>query len=151
MNEVNRSLRVQLSPLKFNIGYESFNYGSIGESYVPPHPLDQDAESDPVNAKEQTSFEATAGMDLTVDFWQYVYLKYQLQWDAASERKDINHDEYGCKPMHHMDGSEYPLCTGKSVPNEQPYAVGENSTFIYANEGGVDGGPSLMHSLSLGF
>jgi hypothetical protein len=145
---VQRHLRLNLGLFKLNGGYESFSYGSAGKATdVPPHPEDKGAETRPVDPGSKNTFEFTVGADVTVDLYQWFYLKYQIQWDATTERENINHDDYGCKPHSSYIGPEQ-SCTGKEVPNTKPYASGgNNETFVYANEGA----PSVMHSLSVGY
>lgn len=148
---INRQFRVSLA-VNTNWGYEMFNYGSTGGADVPANPSDSGSQSQPISGKEKKTFEFTVGPELKVDFWQWFYVKYQLNWDATTQRTDINHDDYGCKPFLNSAGEVYPVCTGKPVPNETPYAVGKNATFAYANEG-APGKPatSVMQSIVAGF
>lgn len=138
---VNRDFRLQLSVFKANAGTESVSYGSFDQE-------ETEVNGQPTPETTQKSGEFTVGTDVTVDFWQYAYLKYQLQWDATSERKDINHDEYGCKPFYDPDEV---ICKGNPIPNATDQ---QNGVFAYAQEGGLssDGFPrsSLMHSFSAG-
>ncbi|MFA5113753.1 MAG: hypothetical protein WC529_05620 [Candidatus Margulisiibacteriota bacterium] len=150
--DISRQLRLSIAP-KLDIGYETFNYGSAGGSlYVPANPDDPGAESQPVNANDFNTFEAAVGFDVKLDFLQWAYLKYQLAWDGTTQRTDINHDEYGCKPYTEGSGETSAICTGKPVPNETPYAVGAGATFASASEGGpgIDD-PSLMQSVTVGY
>ncbi|MDD5383216.1 MAG: hypothetical protein PHH60_06155 [Candidatus Margulisbacteria bacterium] len=153
VDEVNRQLRISFSPIKLNGGYESFNYGSVDDGTdVPAHPDDAGAESRPVSAKAQKNFEFTVGTDVKVDLFQWAYIKYQIQWDMTAERKDINHDTYGCRPSYDREGNTVPICGGTPVPNETAYAVGNGSTFAYANEGGPElSDLSRLQSVSAGF
>jgi hypothetical protein len=141
ISTVQRDFRLQLSIFKANVGTENVSYGSFDSEET-----EVEGESTPNTTEKEMEF--TVGGDVTVDFWQYVYLKYQIQWDSTSERKDINQDEYGCKPYYVPVEA---VCEGKPIPNATDQ---ENGVFAYANEGGISSDgypqPSLMHSLSLG-
>jgi hypothetical protein len=135
--DIDRSIRLSVSPIKLNVGYESFNYASTsGALYVPANPADAGAESKPVSPGTRNTFEFTAGLDVKLDLMQWAYIKYQLDWDSTSERLEVDENKYNAEP----------------VANQTPYAVGAGSTFAVANEGGPTRfDPSLMHRISVGF
>jgi hypothetical protein len=107
-----RYLRLQLQfPFTLSGGASWFNFRELGEGTltVPPHAEDRGSATVPVNDTWVPALESGMTVDLMVDFWQYVYLRYRFGMVFKSDGVgDDNLD-----------------------PRYQPYSFGENnSTFV---------------------
>lgn len=117
--------RISVAPVFCFIGFQHFNYASLGETrHVPPHPDDQGTVTKPITPKGKNSALVKFGFELTLDFWQKVFLNYQF---APLENEPVPSSIEKVKP------GSYNYYGGYPPINRQRYASGENAyTFIIA-------------------
>jgi hypothetical protein len=114
-------------------GGEVFDYDSLPDSirHVPPHPDDVGSQTEPIDAGSGGYFDLGLKVGLLVDFWQYVFLRYQMGFVYERSDNEVGSSSYGYPPLH-----------------RQQYASGENAfTFISLTRGPMS---LRTHNLSLG-
>jgi hypothetical protein len=138
MTERQRSLELVPS-INLNFGSDYFYFNWLPEDirYVPPHPNDTAAHTDPIETDAGNTTEVELGLGIKIDFWQYVFLKYQ--WGLTY-----------MDPHMAWSGHEGNYTGNWPPDHRQRYASGENAlTFIsLSNDDRVS---AQSHYITVGF
>ncbi|MFA4843744.1 MAG: hypothetical protein WC632_02185 [Candidatus Margulisiibacteriota bacterium] len=131
--------RLSLAPV-IGLGFQHFNYASLGSTlHVPPHQDDKGAVTNPIEVGSKNNGMLKFGFELTLDFWQIVFLNYQLA--LAEDNLGDYEEDVKAGPYNYYGG--YP------PKNRQRYASGENAyTFISTTS---NKNTTKAHYLTLGF